>query len=647
MSIKKIRPMRRKKSIVFDIPFEINTISDLIELCKTGNKYKKVDMNILWKILPQLMEIDELIGMKELKHTLFYQIIYYIQKLYKVGRNQEYLHTVITGTPGSGKCLGREIPVLMYDGSIKMSQDIISGDVVMGDDSSPRNVSNVCRGFGQLFQVNYNSKDFFVANEQHILTLEYKNKIVDISIKDYLKKPEKWKELALGYKSSVSFERQIQLTVDPYILGYTVFALFHYEGYVPCIRINNQDILQYFQSHNIISSIDVYNNVYILDKDYYEDYSEILNRAMFKDYIYSSKQDLQYFLAGILDCIGNFSSGKTQICSITTVDIIIKDIMFILNILGIEYTVDTNTTHLETKQAGYDIISTTLNIDTKYIPSFISKKPCPVIPENQKIYHPINIKELEMDEYFGFELDGNHRFLLGNCIVSHNTSVAKIIGEIYKNLGVLSLAGTFRIAKRDDFVAEYLGQTAIKTKKLLTSCLGGVLFIDEVYSLGPGKSDHDSFSKEAIDTINVFLSEHANEFCCIIAGYEDEIKKNFFSVNPGLERRFQWIHRIDRYSSKELADIFFKIMDDISWNAGFDKNTLCDIISKNQDIFQNAGGDVENLITKCKMTHAKNILNNDNSIKYTVSLEDLECAINMIRPNKLHNDNDGFLSLYM
>ena len=69
------------------------------------------------------------------------------------------------------------------------------------------------------------------------------------------------------------------------------------------------------------------------------------------------------------------------------------------------------------------------------------------------------------------------------------TTVAKILGNIYKGLGILSDEGNFKLAKRDDFIAEYLGQSSIKSKKLLKSCIGGVLFIDEVYALGPGEKD--------------------------------------------------------------------------------------------------------------------------------------------------------------
>jgi SpoVK/Ycf46/Vps4 family AAA+-type ATPase len=145
------------------------------------------------------------------------------------------------------------------------------------------------------------------------------------------------------------------------------------------------------------------------------------------------------------------------------------------------------------------------------------------------------------------------------------TSVAEIIGNIYRRIGILSQNGSFTIAKREDFIAPYLGQTAIKTRVLLESCIGGVLFIDEAYSLGSGQQDKDSFSKEAIDTLNAFLSEHKKDFCCIIAGYAEEIQKCFFQVNMGLTRRFPWVHRIDPYSSLELALIFRKKVKEVGW----------------------------------------------------------------------------------
>ena len=110
----------------------------------------------------------------------------------------------------------------------------------------------------------------------------------------------------------------------------------------------------------------------------------------------------------------------------------------------------------------------------------------------------------------------------------------------------------FKIAKRSDLVGQYVGHTAIKTQKIINSAFGGVLFIDEAYSLG----GDDAFSKECINTINQNLSENGDKFICIIAGYPAEIERCFFSQNEGLKRRFPFKYNIEKYDSKELSQIF-------------------------------------------------------------------------------------------
>ncbi len=217
------------------------------------------------------------------------------------------------------------------------------------------------------------------------------------------------------------------------------------------------------------------------------------------------------------------------------------------------------------------------------------------------------------------------------------TSVAEIIGNIYKNIGVLSKRGKFKIAKREDFIAPYLGQTAIKTRKLLESCIGGVLFIDEAYALGPGQQDKDSFSKEAIDTLNVFLSEHKKDFCCIIAGYEDDIKKCFFRINKGLERRFQWIHRINNYSENQLALIMIKMINDIEWNINVSLEELTTFLKTHISCFKNFGGDIETFLSKCKMTHARRVFSLEDKHRFILTIADLECAIKM---SEQHNNEE-------
>ena len=88
----------------------------------------------------------------------------------------------------------------------------------------------------------------------------------------------------------------------------------------------------------------------------------------------------------------------------------------------------------------------------------------------------------------------------------------------------------FKIVKRSDLIGKYLGHTAAKTQKVIDSCKGGVLFIDEAYSLG-NPEGRDSFSKECIDTINQNLTENKANLLCIIAGYKDALDKCFFAYN--------------------------------------------------------------------------------------------------------------------
>jgi len=218
---------------------------------------------------------------------------------------------------------------------------------------------------------------------------------------------------------------------------------------------------------------------------------------------------------------------------------------------------------------------------------------------------------------------------------SGKTTVAKIIANIYRNLGILSPDGPFRIAHRDDFIAGYLGQTAIKTQKLLKSCIGGVLFIDEIYSLAPKENDKDSFSKEAIDTLNAFLSEYKDVFCCIGAGYEDEVNNCFFNMNKGLERRFQWTHKIERYSVDDLVRIFLKMIREIFWDCTIPQTKLQEILHDNYELFTNQAGDMEILLTKCKIRHSRNLLSDPNKkVKFNIDLNDLNDGILEFKKHK-------------
>ena len=186
------------------------------------------------------------------------------------------------------------------------------------------------------------------------------------------------------------------------------------------------------------------------------------------------------------------------------------------------------------------------------------------------------------------------------------THLSQIIAKIYKALGFLKSDKVVSV-KRDDLIAGYLGQTAIKTRKKIKEALGGVLFIDEAYSLGD-KEGRDSFSKEAIDVLTAYLSEHPHDLVCIIAGYKKALKERFFSQNEGLERRFTQRFNIDEYEPADLRLIFFKIVKDNEWDIENEEEIPNSFFETNKDYFIFNGGDMLTLFGCCKKAHAKRLM---------------------------------------
>lgn len=198
------------------------------------------------------------------------------------------------------------------------------------------------------------------------------------------------------------------------------------------------------------------------------------------------------------------------------------------------------------------------------------------------------------------------------------TEIAKILGEIYCGLGILSKE-TFLSVKRADLIGSYLGQTATKTMKVLERAKGGVLFIDEAYSLG-NKEGRDMYSKECIDTITAFLSENREDFVCIIAGYKDALQDCFFKHNAGLARRFPWTYTVTSYDSEELKAIFEKMVLDRKWKTTVDLA----FFQEHQATFKCFGGDLENLFHKSKLAHSTRALGLSPDEKKVLSLEDVK-----------------------
>ena len=132
------------------------------------------------------------------------------------------------------------------------------------------------------------------------------------------------------------------------------------------------------------------------------------------------------------------------------------------------------------------------------------------------------------------------------------TMMARMMARIYRSLGILS-KGQLVEVDRSGLVAGYVGQTALKTQKVIEKAMGGVLFVDEAYALN-GRSDND-FGQEAIDTLLKAMEDHRDDLVVIVAGYTDLMDK-FIHSNPGLESRFNRFLLFEDYSLDELVAIF-------------------------------------------------------------------------------------------
>jgi SpoVK/Ycf46/Vps4 family AAA+-type ATPase len=204
-------------------------------------------------------------------------------------------------------------------------------------------------------------------------------------------------------------------------------------------------------------------------------------------------------------------------------------------------------------------------------------------------------------------------------------------------LGILT-KGTFKKVTRSDLVAGYLGQTAIKTKDVVKECLGGVLFIDEAYSLG-NQEKRDSFSKECIDTLCEALSDYKDNLMVIIAGYETDLNDCFFKYNQGLSSRFTWRFKIDDYNAAELYNIFIKKINDSGWIID-NSNMNVKWFEKNKGLFKFYGRDIETLFAKTKIAHSRRVFCLDVKLKKILTMTDIDKGLEIYVKNGIKRDED-------
>ena len=313
---------------------------------------------------------------------------------------------------GFGKCLAINTPILMYDGSIQLVQDIKTGDLIMGDDSTPRTILTLARGKEQMYNViDTESGNLYTVNESHILSLKTDtNEVVDIPILDYLSLEKSKRESLWGYRVIVDFppiDERVSIEITPYALGYWLGS-------------ENEQ--------HIVAESPAIAKFFAITVD---------NKYIPHHYKCNSRQVRLEILAGLIDSVDNC---EYQIYINDQNQKLLDDVVFLAKSLGFRTNVCLclNKPNIRTIQL-YGSLSE--------IPSLCPRKRIKANNnDNENTNEPHLLKyKIRVEktaeksaDYYGFEIDGNRRFVLGDFTVTHNTVMAlKIVSLIKKKTLIL------------------------------------------------------------------------------------------------------------------------------------------------------------------------------------------------------------------
>ena len=365
---------------------------------------------------------------------------------------------VVVGKPG---CFAPGTKILMYDGTIKSVEDITVGEQVMGDDSTPRNVLELCNNTEMMYKITPNKGESYVVNENHILSLKCtgynnipKGKIIDITVKDFLEKSKTYQKRFKWFRNSVEFPEK-EVSIDPYLLGYWLG-----DGTSSCAQITTADnevsvaFSKELEESDLIlkkssapyryqikqKNLSKTNNYFLNDL---RKYNLINNKHIPHDYKINSKEVRLQLLGGIMDSDGYYDVKSKGYDITLKSEILLDDIIFVARSLGMSaYKKScikrcTNSPgHVGTYYRCF-ISGKTDDIDCK----ILRKQAEPRVSIVNQLVTGFNIEKLQEGEYYGFVLDGNHRFLGADFSVLHNTGKSTLIKALlYSKKHIIPIA---------------------------------------------------------------------------------------------------------------------------------------------------------------------------------------------------------------
>lgn len=357
---------------------------------------------------------------------------------------------------GDGKCHGKGTEILMYDGTVKKVEDVKIGDKLMGDDNTPRKVLSLARGKEELFEVVPNRGEPFAVTGDHKLTLKKialtRNRsgeakrdsghgdIIDITVNDFKKKSKYFQNSHMLFRVPIDWPKK-DVPIDPYFLG---LWLGDGNSDSPAITTMDEEVVSYLAKYAekrgmIVSkrSSNSRANLYYLKERTRKTGNRLTkelsennllgNKHIPKDYKINSKKVRMQVLAGLIDADGHRNRNSIEI-TLKRKDIC-KDVVFIARSLGF---------HAEMKEVQKGIKSTGfvgtyyrvgISGDCSQIPLRVERKKCEPRSDWKDVLAS-NIKEIRSvgeQDYYGFMIDGNHRYVMGDFTVTHNSLLACLI----------------------------------------------------------------------------------------------------------------------------------------------------------------------------------------------------------------------------
>ncbi|SFV50219.1 Replicative DNA helicase [hydrothermal vent metagenome] len=356
---------------------------------------------------------------------------------------------IIAARPAMGKCLGKGTKVVMFDGTLKNVEDIEVGDQLMGDDSTPRNVLSITRGRERMYWVRQNKGIDYRVNESHILSLkrsrnEGKHKhgdVLNISVREYLKKSKKFHSNYKGYKVGIDFPKQ-HLPIEPYFLG-----LWLGDGTSSNVGIATQDkeVVDYLKKYAKRLNLQVTKQkekkgkcpIYSITSGqrdgYYKDDNSLQkrlrdlgvlnNKHIPHIYIQNSRENRLKLLAGILDSDGYYDKKFNVFEIVQKDEKLTHQIKFLADSLGFRVSLKTKKARIKKINYECDVYRLRIVGDLNSIPTRIKRKQARALKAKRDVTHTgIKVEYDCVDDYYGFTIDGNHLFLLEDMTVTHNTS---------------------------------------------------------------------------------------------------------------------------------------------------------------------------------------------------------------------------------